>query len=337
MRSSELLNLIKAFHKIKRPLLIEGPPGGGKTQVCGQAAKELGVAFIHKHAPTMQPEDFGLPSVKGERLEIVIDGAYPLEGDNSPDHGILLIDELPQADNSIQKTLANLIQEREIYGRKLKSGWQIVATGNRQKDRAGANRILSQLRGRVTTVELETHLDDWLNWGAQLGEVGVSKLRPEVASFIRFKPNLLHDFDPNRDYNPQPRGWVEGVSDVIDLVPKHQEFEVFKGVVGEGAAAEFVAFLNIYRELPDPDKVLADPKSAVIPAKLDILYALTGAIAYRANSDNMDNVMDFVNRLPMEFGTITVLAAIRKPGGGELQRNRKLMQWIAKNNVAFGV
>ena len=47
--------------------------------------------------------------------------------------------------------------------------------------------------------------------------------------------NLLHDFDPQRDVNATPRSWVEGVSDVIGVVPADAEYECFKGAVGEGA------------------------------------------------------------------------------------------------------
>jgi MoxR-like ATPase len=88
-----------------------------------------------------------------------------MEGTNCPEHGIFLIDELAQADTAAQKILRNLIQEREIHGKKLKEGWSIVTTGNRTVDRAGANRLLSHLSNVLTRVELEVSLDDWTAWG----------------------------------------------------------------------------------------------------------------------------------------------------------------------------
>ena len=60
-----------------------------------------------------------------------------------------------------------------------------------------------------------------------------------------FRSALLHDFDPQRDVNPSPRSWVEGVSDTIGIVPSEAEYETFKGAVGEGCAAEFTGFLRL--------------------------------------------------------------------------------------------
>ena len=130
-----------------------------------------------------------------------------------PDEGILCFDDRNQAPADIQKVLANILQARTLHGVPLKKGWHCISTGNRQSDRAGANRILSHLRNRETVIELETHLDDWTSWAIE------NDVKPELISFIRFRPNLLHDFDPQRDINPTPRSWVEGVSDVIGIVP----------------------------------------------------------------------------------------------------------------------
>ena len=86
----------------------------------------------------------------------------------------------------MQKVLANICQARNLHGKALKKGWMVVSTGNRQSDRAGANRVLSHLRNRETVYELETHLDDWTSWAIDHG------VKPVVISFIRnkyvFKP-----------------------------------------------------------------------------------------------------------------------------------------------------
>src|SRR5690606_37306755 len=153
----------------------------------------------------------------------------------------LLIDELAQADASGQKILANLFQEREIHGHRIKDGWTIVATGNRAQDRAGANRILGHLSNRMTRVELEASLDDWTQWSLANG------VKPEVVAFIRFRPELLTNYDAKQEINATPRAWVEGISARLGLIPSELEFSVFSGDVGEGPASEFLAFLKIYK------------------------------------------------------------------------------------------
>ena len=60
MNPSELKTAIKAAHRVKRSLCIEGPPGIGKTQIVEQAARELGIPCIVRHLPTMLVEDLSL-------------------------------------------------------------------------------------------------------------------------------------------------------------------------------------------------------------------------------------------------------------------------------------
>ena len=60
MNPLTLKDTIKAFHKIGRPLCVEGSPGVGKTQIIQQSAEELNIKCITKHLPTMLVEEFGL-------------------------------------------------------------------------------------------------------------------------------------------------------------------------------------------------------------------------------------------------------------------------------------
>ena len=234
MRATLLKDTIKRLFPIKRTISIEGSPGGGKTTIVQEVAKELGVGYIEKHMPTMLVEDFGILYPNGDdMLHYKLPDWFPYEGrDDIPDEGILCFDDRNQASADLQKVLANICQARNLHGKPMKKGWMVVSTGNRQSDRAGANRVLSHLRNRETVYELETHLDDWTSWAIDHG------VKPVVISFIRFRTALLHDFDPQRDVNPSPRSWVEGVANMIGVVPTEAEFETVKGAVGEGCAAE---------------------------------------------------------------------------------------------------
>ena len=311
MKPLELKDLIKARFtaQVKRALMVESSPGLGKTQIAAQAAHELEVDFKSIHAPLMQPEDYGLPVVTKDKTSVdflVSMERFPLEGSKCGDEGILLIDEMSQADSSAQKILANLIQEREIHGKKLKPGWMIVATGNRQSDRAGANRILGHLSNRLTRVELEASLECWSKWALE------NNVKPEVVAFIRFRPELLTNYQPNQDINATPRAWVEGVSASLGVIPSKLEFPVFSGDVGEGPASELLAFLKIYRELPDPDLIIKDPKKVGVPRDPATLYAICGALVARVNTQNFGKCMTYIRRLPAEFSVLFVKDAMAK-------------------------
>lgn len=334
MRPSELAAVIAARTQrhiegpVIRPTYVEGSPGIGKTAIVKQAAAALGIGFKTVHGPLMLAEDFGMPNVSGESLSFTVPrDKFPFEGTDCPDSGIMVIDELAQMDVPQQKIMANMFQERELHGYKLKAGWHFVATGNRQQDRAGANRILSHLNDRMTTYELEVHTDDWANWALSMGGV-----RPEVVAFIHFRPNLLNAFDPNRSKNPTPRAWAEGVSRSIDTVPQGSELETYKGDVGEGPAAEFMAFLQTFRDLPDPDAVLARPDRAEVPSKLNVTYALCGALASRVTAANADALVTYAERLPPEFMVLLIRDAMR--GCPEFTSTRAYVRWATGAGAA---
>jgi hypothetical protein len=287
----------------------------------------MGFGFIQKHAPTLQPEDLALPAANADktRLNFLAASWLPLEGDEGPARTVVLIDELPQADNAIQKAMANIIQEKECHGHRLRPGVSFVSTGNRVTDRAGANRILSHLSNRMTRLELEPHLDDWCNWALD------HDVAPVVISAMRFKPNMLFDFDPQRDINPSPRAWAERVSPILGKVPAEAEFECVKGAVGEGFAAEFMAHLKRYRKLPNIDALLMQPDQAEVFTDPSINYAIAGAIANRATCDNFERVMTYAKRMAPEFMVLVVRDAIRKDKA--LQNTPAFMNWAIKEGA----
>lgn len=317
-------NAHRAGH-LKRATFIEGLPGLGKTEVTKQVAAALDVGYANVHGPLMQPEDYGMPVVNAKRdgvTFVVPEEKFPLVGsDHFPDEGIFVIEELPQADNAGQKILANLVQEREIHGKRLKDGWMIVATGNPQSSRAGANRVLSHLADRFTKYVYEAHLDDWCEYALNAG------VATEVVSFLRFRPNLLCDFDAQREKNATPRGWTQGVAASLGLVPPEAEFETFTGDVGEGAAAEFVGFLRIYRKLPNPDVVLMNPAKHELPTDPATCYALAGAIANRASPDNFERVVTVAERMAPEYMVLTIRDSIRK--NKDIQNTKAFIKWAS--------
>lgn len=319
-----LTSLIKA--NVKASAVVVGPPGGGKTSIIKQIAKKLGYQYVQRHLPTMPVEDLGIPMIDKPSLYYKLPDWFPAKGskhDNGTP-GILCFDDRNQAGNDLQKALANLVQERELHGVPMADNWYVLSTGNRQQDRAGANRVLSHLADREFEFSLDTHIDDSTAWMMENG------IRPEVVSFLRFKSALLHDFDPQREKNPTPRGWCERVSPAIDVVPKEAEFETFTGAVGEGPAAEFTGFLRIFRKLPNPDAVLLNPQSADVPTDPATLYALAGSLAQRASTSNFERVCQYVERMPPEFSVLTVSMALRRDK--TLHNTAAFGNWVVKHH-----
>lgn len=332
MRPTLLKDTLKSLVSVGRTVCIEGAPGGGKTTVVQNTAVELDKHYIENHVPTMLVEDFGVPDMmtQGTSFGYKLPEWFPFKGSKYDDGrgGILCFDDRNQANSDLQKVIANICQARNLHGVPLADGWTVVSTGNRQSDRAGANRVLSHLRNRETVLEFDTHLDDWTAWAID------NDVKPELVSFIRFRPGLLHDFDAQRDQNPTPRSWVEGVSAVLGVVPSDAEYEAFKGAVGEGAAAEFVGFLRIFRKLPNPDHILLNPTTVNVPTDPATLYALSGALAQRVTPANLDRACQYLERMPADFSVLAMSVAVR--GNADLCNTQAFTKWCLKHqNVLF--
>jgi len=148
MRATLLKETIKSLFPITRTLSIEGSPGGGKTTIVHEVATELGIPCIERHMPTMLVEDFGILFPDStDKLNYKLPDWFPVKG-QAPEAGILLFDDRNQAGPDLQKVLANICQARTLHGVSMPDGWMVISTGNRQADRAGANRVLSHLRNR---------------------------------------------------------------------------------------------------------------------------------------------------------------------------------------------
>lgn len=325
MRPADLASALTSLFEIKRYVHIKGPPGIGKTSIVRQVAEDLNVNYIEVHGPTMVVEDFGIPFPHHEAktFDFYSPGWWPSDPHSK---GILCFDDAAQMSTDLQKVVANIVQARNLHGKPLPDGWMVISTGNRMQDRAGAIRQLSHLDNRRTVLGLRTDFTDWTDWAMN------NNVRPEVIAFVHFNPGRLNEFDPNAETNATPRSWVEGVSHLIDVVPKHVEFECFAGAVGQGAATEFMGFLRHCRELPDPEDIIKKPDTHPVPEEAHIRYAIVTSLATRADAKNFDNVAKFFSRLPAEYTMLGFRLIMRKDKDNTLMKiSPTYTSWLLKN------
>lgn len=313
MKPSELLAMTVGMVKARIPVLVTGAPGIGKSDLIAQAAIDAGADLILSHPAVADPTD-----AKG--LPWVIDGSATFLPFGELERAIgadtltvWFLDDLGQASPAVQASYMQLLLARRVNGHKLSDHVTFVAATNRRTDRAGVSGILEPVKSRFgTIVELEPDLDDWCNWA-----IGTS-VDPLVIAFVRFQPDLLCKFTASNDLtnSPVPRTWSH-VNKILALgLPRGIEQTAIAGAVGEGAATEFGAFVRMYRELPNIDRILVDPDSVDIPEQPAVLYALSTALAARANAQNFDRVATFLGRLVTsghgEFGALCLKDSLRR-------------------------
>lgn len=293
----------------KQSVFLWGPPGIGKSSIVQQVGKDLGLRVDVRLTSLMDPSDFlGIPSVDTDgRTRWCPPSWIPQEGS-----GILFLDELPQAHHSVQSAALQAPLERRIGDVSIAPGWRVVAAGNRVQDKAGAGHIISPLASRFIHLDLDTSATDWQRWAETAG------IDARVRGFLQFRPELLMNFKPEKGWPRAfacPRTW-EFVSNALNAVSQADLPEVLAGTVGDGPAAEFIGWLDIYRKLPDIDAMLADP-STFVP-KTDSpawMYAIVAALSNRAkdaSSREVSAMYTIASMLPAEYSVALGVDILRQ-------------------------
>jgi hypothetical protein len=327
MKPSELSVFLSTTIHAQLPVLIKGAPGIGKTDIVKQACHQADAKLIISHPVVSDPVDYkGFPYVIDNEAHFLPFGELnQLIKADCPT--VYFLDDLGQAPAAVQAAAMQLILERRINGHKVSDQVTFLAATNRKTDRAGVSGILEPVKSRFASiVELEPDVNDWVKWAIK------SRLPPELIAFIRFRPSLLHDFKPSTDINnsPCPRT-VHNVARLMQAgLPPELQYEAFTGAAGEGFAIEFVGFMQIYQTLPDPDSILVDPDRADVPEDPATLFALSGALAKKADKASMQSIVRYSHRLPVEFSVLLITDSVTHCPG--VQETQAFIEWSSANN-----
>lgn len=321
MRPSLASEAISKCISVKQPLFLWGQPGVGKSAITRDVAKNSALDLIDLRLSLLDSVDLrGFPHMDGGRMHFATPIFLPTDPNST---GILFLDEMNAAPPAVQSAAYQLVLDRRIGEYKLPDGWAIIAAGNRETDQGVTYTMPAPLANRFTHIDFEVHFDDWRSWAVANG------IKPEIVNFINFRPGLLNDFDPDKRAFPTPRSW-EFVSRIVDGKQSVEvERALISGSIGEGAAAELAGFLKIYRNLPNPDSVLLNPKTADVPTDPATLYALCGALSSRASESNFDRLVEYCGRMKPEFQVLCVRDSVTR--NKELAHTNAFSNWAVAN------
>jgi hypothetical protein len=296
MDYSQVRRLLKLCVTNRLPVLLAGAPGVGKTDIIHAVQAETGFGLIVSHPVVAEPTDakgLPFPNKSGTSARFLPYGDLA-EALSVTKPTIWFLDDLGQASPSVQASFMQLLLARRIGEHILPDHITFVAATNRKKDRAGVAGILEPVKSRfVTLVTLEPDVQGWMDWALSAGAP------PEVTAFLRFRPGLLLQSAPSLDLvnSPAPRTWTNLCKLLNAGLDEDLEYEVAKGCIGEGAAVEFISFMQVWRELPSPEAVLLSPDTVAIPENPSTLFALSGALAHLATVENFSRIAQFAERL----------------------------------------
>jgi hypothetical protein len=289
----------------KRPLFVWGPPGIGKSDIVAEVAKSQGRPLIDIRLPLMEPTDMrGIPYLADVKIydkngelvkdevgvpltEKIFTWSNPSDLPTDPNsRALVFFDEMSAAPPSVQVATYQIILNRRIGSYRLPKDVVIVAAGNRVKDKGVAYNMPMPLANRFSHLTLEVNAEDWKEWAL------LNRVHKDIVGYISFQPNDLYNFNPSGDTYAfaTPRSWyfasellVEALDsgDIVDTsLPADVLGDLIKGTIGEGPGIKFMTYRAQAANLPHAKDVLSGKVTKLNKPQIDIMYALTTALAY---------------------------------------------------------
>lgn len=310
MKPSDMVPFLAKAFANHRKVLIKGPPGIGKSDVVDQAIAMCGADSIIKHPGVEDPTDAkGLPG-KSDVNGVEVAKFFPFDDLYqmivATKLTVVHLEDFGQASPAVQKAYMQLLLRRQVNGHKLSDHVVFTATTNDVKDMGAVEGLLEPIKSRWhTIIPLEVSLDCWVNWAID------HNMPAWLVAYIRSMPDALHEFKPTKQLtnSPSPRNWAS-VGDWDNLGDVN--LEVWAGAVGQGRAAEYMAYREAALGMPDPDACLLSPHNAPLPDKPSLRYAMSIAIAYRVSPKNFEQAIQYTGRIGKPFEVLTVKDALRR-------------------------
>ena len=288
-------------NRIPQTMCWLGAPGIGKTSAARELSKLMTAYMAEKGNNTEAvcevrdlssslPEDLGgLPYRDGDTTRyappvsiqrICQPGAY----------GVFVLDDLPAAPTAVQVASRQISLEHRVHDHVISPQVMIIVTGNRREDKSAASTLPAHFRNSVLLYTIEPDFKRWESWAH---ESGVDQL---ITQFLTFRPahfsRLPADADAQGAF-ATPRTWVM-LSQELKVARKLDTLRATAaGLVGDGVATELVAFELVRTQLVAPEKVLANPESALPDRTIlnspDRMYAMVTGLAdaaiYKAKTE----------------------------------------------------
>lgn len=327
MNPSELTTFLGTLVRngVKLSTMIWGPPGIGKSSIVAQVADAHSLACIDLRLSQLAPTDLrGLPVARDGRSHW-----FPPEFLPSDGAGVLFLDEINMAPPTMQGMAQQLILDRKVGSYTVPEGWFIWAAGNREEDRAAVFDMPAPLANRFLHVEVTPSFEDFKAYAMARG------IHEQILAFLSFRPELLHRSDALQPAWPSPRSWE--MASQLHAV----ELDV-AAAVGAPAAAEFNAFVALYRQLPELDRIMAGAGDDIaFPDEPSVRYATTVGLTARATGAEAGyHALRWLTRVAanewVQLFAADMFAAMR--ARGQMRQLRRLIQqdaalsaWIAEH------
>jgi hypothetical protein len=288
-RPTQVKNIIKRAIAAKRPLMIWGPPGIGKSDLALESTNEIpgNNLLMDLRLALMEPTDLrGFPfrDMNTNLMEYAPPGELPTaELAAQYDLVVLFLDEINSAPPSVQAAAYQLVLNRRIGNYRLPDNVVMLAAGNREGDRGVVYRMPAPLANRFRHITMEVNFDDWKKWALN------HNIHPDVIGYLSHSKKDLFDFDPRISGSvfASPRSWFFASEALFipefRLAPSSEQRAEIAGCVGEGISIKFEAHRKVAAFLPKIEDVLRGTVTTLpneVSKEMSAKYTLITSMCY---------------------------------------------------------
>ena len=353
--------------------LLRGRPGGGKSAVGKTICKDMNWKMIDFRLNNHDTVDLtGYPELSGDKAVFKPIETFPIEGDRLPvkpeytaDYNaaitaaigkfgskenipegiwdkieqkycyagwLLFMDELTNAGRTLQGAAYQVILDKATGQRKLHPKVHIMAAGNNLEDNAAANEIGTAMQSRLVHLSMQITLDELEN------NVAIPNQWPfEIVSYLRFKPEMLNNFDP--DHNDMTYACERTWEMAADIGKQNGSFDQIKpvivGTLGMAAATDFYSYLAVFSKIPSYQDIVSKPTTTPVPSDNMLQYAIAGMIGGKAQASDMSSIMQYLNRLHKSTAIVALRFASKRDISVGLHAD--VVQFCKDNRQDWGI
>jgi len=249
----------------RKPILLRGRHGIGKSEVVYQIAEQIGLPVVERRASQMTEGDLlGMPSpelieINGEQASVFRPFAWLIQACTEP--VVLFLDEVDRATQEVRQGIFELTDSRKIAGWTLHADTIVVAAvnGGEHGDQYQVSEMDPAELDRYTVFDIEPSVEDWLDWAKENADGMIWDFVNQNRSHLEHKD----DFEPNKVY-PSRRSWKR-LSDCLveaDLLKEASPvlFNLATAFVGFEAAVAFNDFVRNYERNVTIQNILDEGK-----------------------------------------------------------------------------
>ena len=302
--------------KVKKPILVRGRHGVGKSETIYQIAESIGLPVVERRASQMTEGDLlGLP----DNRDVVVNGIKATTF-NPPDWFVtactepvvLFFDEIDRATMEVRQGIFELTDSRKINGHYLHPDTVILGAvnGGEHGSQYQVGEFDPAELDRWTVFDLEPTVEDFLHWAK-------GKVDDMVWDFINQNhKHLLHedDYEPNKVY-PTPRSWVRFNDCVVegDLLNANDAasgailFNLAQAFVGLEGAVAFTDFRKTYERQVTIEHIIDEGRLDKVAdwginehTAMVEKFEAKDILAERLTGEQIQNLVDYFAILPSE-------------------------------------